>query len=681
MKKIIMFRWLENYLFFLINFILIEVLFILFDGANISISMFRIVAFVNIVALLFSFLTSHFNYKLNKVLNMIFLFLISFYAFIQLGFNNFLGVYASLNSSSQLGAVTDYVREFILSFKWTYYLEFIPFILSLILIIFTKNNLKNDFKENKWWIRTIVFVFLLLASCGIYYGTLKVKFLQNRFQTVSNLDLFKYPDPPTMAVRQLGILAFGVSDVKNYLVPTVLSEEIIEYKKQVQEVTDYSRVIDDTIMENIIANEKNENYNSINKYFISQSITPKNDMTGVFEGKNLIIIMMESVSDIFINEEYYPNFYKLYSQGWHWENNYSPRNSCSTGNNELSALISQYSIYNSCTANYYKNNKYFESLFNLFNNAGYYTTSYHNYTDSYYYRNTIHPNLGSQKFYDVRALKIPYQSYYRDWSSDADLMAKYLEIMDTFEEGKPFMSWITTVSSHQPYSVSSILGDKYLSDFKDTGYPWDLRRYMSKLKELDKGLGILIDGLEERGMLEDTVIVLYGDHYPYGLSKNTISKVLTYNLNDYEIERVPFVIYNSGQPQQINTQYTSYMNILPTVANLFNLDYDPRFYMGHDLFDADYENKVVFADGSWKNDKVYYNAANGKLTVYEEGAYTDEEVMNITQKIRDQINISNKAIKINYFNYLDNKRKEYEPVITQTEETQEDTELSWEVID
>ena len=662
MKKIFIKRWFKNYLFLLINFILVEVLFTFIDGSSLSISMTRIVAFNSLLAVIFSFFTSFAGYKLNKVLNAIIVFIVSFYAFIQLGFNNFLGVYASLNTSTQLGAVTDYIREFLLSFKWTYYLELIPFVLSVIFLIVIKSNLKNDFKERKLILRILLFIILTGASVGIYYGTLKAKFLQNKFQTISDIDLFTYPDPPTMAVRQLGITAFGITDVKNYFVPAKVAEqEITEYKKKKQVKNDYTREIDDRAMEAVIANEKNSNLNSMNKYFISQDITPKNKLTGEFEGKNLIIIMMESANDIFINEEYFPNFYKLYNEGWHWKNNYSPRNSCSTGNNELSGLISQYSIYNFCTANYYKRNTYFISLFNLFNNAGYYTTSYHNYTDSYYARRIIHPNLGSQKFYDVRALKIPYQGYYRDWSSDADLMDAYLKIVDTFEEGKPFMSWITTVSGHQPYSVSSILGDKYLNDFRSTGYPTDIKRYMSKLKELDKGLGILLDGLEERGILDDTVIVLYGDHYPYGISKNHISKVLDYNLDDYEVERVPFIIYNSAEMPQERTEYTSYMNILPTLANLFNLDYDPRYYMGHDLFDKDYENKVVFADGSWKNDKVYYNAANGKLKVYEEGAYTDEEIMKITQTIRDQINISNKAIKNNYFEYLGKKLEQYAP--------------------
>ena len=83
--------------------------------------------------------------------------------------------------------------------------------------------------------------------------------------------------------------------------------------------------------------------------------------------------MIESGSNIMINEKYYPNLYTLYNEGWTWENAYSPRNACSTGNNEMSGMVSLYTINNVCTANRYRNNKYPESLFNLFTKAGYTT--------------------------------------------------------------------------------------------------------------------------------------------------------------------------------------------------------------------------------------------------------------------------------------------------------------------
>ena len=90
-------------------------------------------------------------------------------------------------------------------------------------------------------------------------------------------------------------------------------------------------------------------------------------LMALFKDKNLIVVMMESVNDVIYNEEYFPNFYKLATEGWYFENNYSPRNSCATGNNEFSAMTGLYSIYNSCTSNVYVKNTYYEAIFNLFN--------------------------------------------------------------------------------------------------------------------------------------------------------------------------------------------------------------------------------------------------------------------------------------------------------------------------
>ena len=125
--------------------------------------------------------------------------------------------------------------------------------------------------------------------------------------------------------------------------------------------------------------------------------------------------------------------YKLYSEGWAWENSYSPRNSCSTGNNEMSGMVSLYTINSSCTANMYKKNVYPHAIFNLFKKDGYTTSSYHNYTEQYYARKTIHPNMGSDKYYGVQDLGISYSNVYHEWPSDVDLIEKVLEF---YEDGK-----------------------------------------------------------------------------------------------------------------------------------------------------------------------------------------------------------------------------------------------------
>ena len=597
-------------------------------------------------------------------------FLTNFYGYLQLGFNNFLGVYMSFGTSSQLGAVVDYIKDFLHSIKALYYTNFIPFLFILAYLIFIEKKLYNkdrtkiskEHKKYKLYMKTLNFVGTSLVLISAYYLTITLKFMQNDLQLTSNKDLIVNPSVPSTAIQEFGTTMFCLGDIRITLFP--MDEQLnYSYNKKANNTVnlpeDKVRVIDDASWENVIANEKNSTYNTLNNYFISQPITNKNDYTGMFKDKNVIVIMMESISDIFIDPELFPNFYKMYSEGWHWENNYSPRNSCATGNNEMSGMLSLYTINNNCTANTYKNNTYYESIFNLFNNAGYRTTSMHDYTEAYYYRSTIHRNMGSGKYYGVRDLGISYSNEYVNWASDEDFMVKAVDILKSTDDGRPFMTWLTTVSAHQPYSASSILGDKYLDQFSNLNYPRELKRYLSKAKVTDDGLGALLKGLEEQGILDDTVIILYGDHYPYGMKKSVISNILKYDLNDYEVERVPFVIYTPGMEAKTFSEYTSYINIVPTIANLFDLNYDPRLYMGQDLLSDEYESMVVFADGSWKNERAYYNASTGAIKNFTDNPYSNEEIKAINEKVSYKMKMSSLAIKNNYFRYLENALEKY----------------------
>lgn len=653
----------DSYLFNLIFVTLItfaiEVIFRLISKFEIiSYSTLRIFISTLILAIIVTFLSNLTPKKwMKNTINLIYILIYSIYAYVQLGFINYLGVYISFNTSSQLGAVKDYIGDYLESFKLIFNLVLIPFIISLVVIILTR---KMEYKKTKVNIKHLILVIVLLCAIGEYYATLTVPFMQNKIQIKSNKKLFLTPDVPTVAVNQFGITVFGLLDLKSFVFPSDIEVESVEdsLETAVQENKKVSREVSPYLVE-FANSETNKKYKELNTYFASRKVTDYNDYTGVFEGKNVVVVLLESVNDAIIDENNFPNFYKMYKEGWHWINNYSPRNSCATGNNEFSAMTSLYSIYNNCTSNVYKNNTYFESIFGLFNDAGYRTNSFHNFVEWYYYRSTIHPNMGSGKYYGARELGIKTSSNYGEWPSDVELMDKAFDIILSGDNNKPFMTFITTVTSHQPYSNSSTYGDKYKKEFTSQGYSNSVSRYLSKLKVVDEALGVMLEKLDNAGVLEDTVIVLLADHYPYGLKKDYVKEMIDYDLSDYDIEKTPFVIYNPDMNSEEHTEYNSYINLVPTLANLMNLKYDPRLYIGTDLFSKDYESRVVFADGSWKNEIAYYNASTSKLKYYGEKEYTDEEILKINTTIDKQISMSSKAIKNNYFNYLEKKIKEY----------------------
>lgn len=653
MKKLFCNTFFKTYLILLINMVFIEVIFKLVSSSNIfTFSTLRIFIGINILSLILSFLLDFGNNITRKIGTSFIVLVTSIYSCLQAGFYNFLGVYMSFQTSSQLGAVLDYIREFLLSFQWFYFLTLLPFVLLIIYYLFFDHL---DIKKTNHWISSFISIGMSAILSVMYYVSITLGIFQNNFQTIDNKELFITASNPSISIQEFGTIGYALIDFRAMIFPVTIEENYEEIgNNKDTPLNEDSRVIDDQAWEELIKNENDDVLNSLNKYFINRGITEKNEYTGMFENKNLIVIMMESVNDIFLNPQYFPNFNKLVNEGWYWENNYSPRNSCATMNNEFSGLTSLYSIYNTCTASKYKKNTYYESMFNLFNNHNYTTFSAHNYTEAYYPRKTIHRNMGSMQYYGVDKLGIKYSNEYRNWSNDDEFMEAILKILDDKNlTNKNFMTWLTTVSSHQPYSVSSTQGDMYYDMTSGTNYPTDVRRYMSKLKILDDGLGILLNGLESRGILDDTVIVLYGDHYPYGISTNNLNKVLDYDTSEYlNAERVPFVIYNSQMTSRVFSDYTFYINILPTLANLFNLQYDPRLYLGQDLLDDDYQSLVVFADGSWKNEKAFYNAAKSKITYFSSDEYSPEEIKKINEDINQKINISTRVIKNNYFSYL-----------------------------
>ncbi len=672
MKKIFNNKFFIDFIFLYIPLFLVEIIFRLVSGYTLlDLSLLRIGVGLFVITEIITYLLNFCKNVVTRVIQLIIICAASIYACAQLGFYNFLGMYISVQESSQLGAVTDYIKDFVSSFKWTYFLPLVVIVLYLVPTIIFRNRLKTlkqlSFKNN-----TLVSALIIVLSAFIYYGTLTMKAFNDKYQTTSNKDLFLTVSNTTNSITKFGSSTFALLDIRQKFFPITVEETFVSsvnnnnyYKNNESDLYEQIEGISDSEWKQIVAATEKKDYKSLNEYFMSLPKEYQNEYTGMFEGKNVIFILMESVNDIIVEyPEYYPNFAKILEHSFYFKNNYSPRNACATLNNEFSGMTSLYSVSKVCTGKEYINNTYFQSVFNLYNEQNYVTFSAHDYTEAYYPRKKFHTNMGSGEYYGVQKLKISYSNEYINWANDDEFLAKVNEIIKEKRAGnQKFMTWLTTVSSHQPYSVSSIQGDKYYSMTKGKGIPEDVRRFMSKLKIVDNALGVLLEGLEEQGILNDTVIVLYGDHYPYGISTNHLNKVLSYDTaEDKNAERVPLAIYNPAIEGKVFEQYTTYVNILPTIANLFNLDYDPRLMLGNDMLSKNYESLVVFADGSWKNENAYYDASSRKVKYYND-EYTEEDTIMITKNVSTKLKVSTKAIETNYFNYLND-------ILSKVEKTQ-----------
>ena len=646
-----------NKLFFIVETIyifLVEIVVKIILG-NLSFSwiLFRILLSSAIISAIITLITSNINRKVRKAIIALINTFITIYAWLQAGFMDFLGAFMSMGNAEQGTKITQYIVDFLGSYKWTTHLIYVPLVLMILYLIFekriTRDGYNNKVIYSKKNILKIGVAFII--SCLLYYSTLTISFMQSKYQTIPNKALFKYAYNPSTAIKNFGSTVYFLIDAKGTLFGG--EEEIYSTYDERIAFHSTSRNIDDTRWKKIIEQETSENYKTLHNYYINRDIPDTNEYTGKFKDKNLIMIMMESIPQAVFNKDlevYFPTLHKLYNEGITAVNNYSPKNNCATGESELTSQISLYTIETTCTVNSYRNNVYPEALLQMMKNNDYYTSSYHDYTDHYYYRNTFEYNLGATDYFGVEALDIPYSTQYKEWPSDLALIQK---AVPHFISKDKFASYMVTVTAHTPYIYSSEFGDLYLSLFEGTNYSMATKRYLSKVKVLDTALEELLKELEVAGKLDDTVIVLFGDHYPYALADDEFQSLADYDINEnQETDRTPFIIYNSATDAEKITKVTTPLDYTPTLLNLFGIEYDPRLYMGDDIF-SDYDDYAVFPDNSWQSREGFYSSTKGLFIPKNDDINMDDEtIISRNEEINVMRNMSALAIKSNYFNYL-----------------------------
>lgn len=652
MKKKHLKKYFSIFIIIFLSLLFIEVSFKVIAFHKIGIEIIRIILFDLFYSLIFAFVLQFFKSVLAKIFIVLISFIYGLYGLLQLTFNNLIGNYMSLSAStnSGLARVQSQIKEFISCIKLEYLILLLPFIFLIVFFIIKRRK----YEHRKVTLKSIIIKLLIIIIVYILgYLTLIIPFFQNKKQIKSNLQLYKSPTLIELSLKQFGLVKFLERDIIHMfsgddsyeLVIDKKTKKVKKTKKDEEVVIDYQRHIDDTSWQEKIENETNQTIKGVHEYFINQDITDKNEYTGKFEGKNLVYIMIEAFDIMAINEELTPTLYKLKTEGWYFDNYYAPIYSCATGESEY---ISETSIIPSstvCTPNSYLNNDYTNSVFNLFNNSDYYTSSYHNWKDEFYDRTRLHKNMGSQLYLDHDPLNI---INHTGWPSDLELFQNSLEY---YIDKDKFFTFVITSSTHFPYDYDTYLTQKYWDRVKDLPYTSNVKRYIAKAMELDAGLEYLMNSLQEKGKLDDTVFVLFGDHHPLKMSYSEINSASSYDrLDNHNIDKLPFIIYNSATEPKVISKTASTFDILPTIANLFNLNYDPRDYMGIDLF-SDADSIVIFNNGSWITDKCIYNAVSGSVVNLTEEEVTDEYIQTINKIVNDKFYISDKVLTQNYFKY------------------------------
>lgn len=368
-------------------------------------------------------------------------------------------------------------------------------------------------------------------------------------------------------------------------------------------------------------------------------------MTGAFAGKNLILIMMESMDDWLVTPEYMPNLYRMEQEGVYFRNYYAPIFlAAATFNSEFTAntgmIAPEYQVRNS----YYAEHALPYSLANLFRDAGYRARSYHAANPNIYNRGQIHLNFGYESYNDYGDLGMD------DYMLDSQLLRGYDQIVSD----EPFFSFIITYSGHGPYteeqdtiSAPHLARARAVIDYSTVPYTTEAQkeeytRAVAQAMETDAFIGGLRERLEADGHAEDTVLVLFTDHYCKYFSDAELISAIKGETDRNMLSNVPFVIWTEGITPQVSEKYVSTMDIAPTIVDLFSLDADLRYYIGNDMFGQD-GGVVYFRNYAWYDGKTYDTGND---------ASTNPAVLAMRRQVREQLDVSQDTFRYDYFAYL-----------------------------
>ena len=410
------------------------------------------------------------------------------------------------------------------------------------------------------------------------------------------------------------------------------------------------------------ARRQEQETKNISNYFANRkSDTTPNEMMGLFEGKNVILVLMESMDDWAFGENT-PTLNKLMAEGINFTNMYTPGyGSVRTFNSEFCANTGMFLSSKGGYAFDYVTNNYSQSLANLLRREGYSALTYHYNSPGFYSRGVFSPAMGYEKY-------ISYEDYVDSPEDDRLYDDQFLfdneELSESFfREGKK-LNFIITRSAHLSYVYNEVLSYWGLQKYPEyrglTGNEEEDCMYL-KARLVDDMFARLLKELEAHGELQNTVIVAFTDHYSYGVKDQDLVMERSGVSDPLLVEKTPFFIWSADGPGMTVEKTVNTSDILPTVLNLLGIP-DTRNYLGRDAFDSHYPGYAVFPDGSWITQGVAYSAERGVVMNTTGRDVTQDYIDSMSETAMEYINISNLLLDTDYYKRYD--QRSYTPAQT-----------------
>lgn len=559
-------------------------------------------------------------------------------------YNNFLSFtsFSLLKTSLQLGGVTDAVFENVIELKDFVYLW------SLFAMIYVNHMLKKKkyyqevAKLEVGKVRALNTLVVGLIFMGFFVSTLNSTDI-SRLSKQWNREYL---------VMKFGIYSYQIND----LFTTVKSQlnPLFGYDKNAKVFRDYY-------------NER-DNEQKTNEY------------TNIFKGKNVLFIHTESTQKFaldlsFNGQEVAPTLNRLAKEGLYFSNFYSQESVGTSSDSEFTLNTSLMPASSGTVFISYYDREYV-SIPNLLKNMGYYTFSMHGNNGTFWNRVSAHKSLGYENYYYYTKDFTIDETIGLGLSDKSFLRQAVPKIVDISSKNQNFMGTLILLTNHTPFSdieghTEYEVNYKYQKLNEETGQQEEvispylegtkMGNYLKSVHYEDEALEQFINDMDAAGLLEDTVLVFYGDHdaklkpsefdrlYNYDYETNSIKskddptyKEIDYY--DYEINRkVPLIIWSKNQKLQkeITTVMGMY-DVLPTVGNMFG--FSSPYALGHDVFSTK-DNVVVFPDGNWLTDKMYYSQSKGEGKLLNPDDTVSIDYINKYNQIsEDYIAVSNSII-------------------------------------
>lgn len=636
----------KNYIINLITILYLEIAYhlLVFNNLNLKETIY-ITLFTLINTLIIDILCNLFNKNINKYINLIlniFLIILFITYFMNYKFyGNTLSIYSIFHGGQVFGFMDAIIRMIKNNI-----LGIILLILPIIpQILFIKKRTYKEFNLKEMIIKSTTLIILFIITL------LSLNINNNEIYSAYNLYFNKHV--PNQTAQTFGILTTLRLDLKRTITNfEEQSIEITENNKELNNKKEYNKL--DFNFEELANLEDNQTIKEIHTYMANQIPSEKNEYTGIFKGKNLISITAEAFSPIAVNEELTPTLYKLVNSSFKFTNFYTPVYYVSTSDGEyvtLNSLLPKESVWSFSKSS----NNYLPYAYgNVFNNLGYSTYAFHDGTYKYYNRHLSHPNMGYTTYMACgNGLEKIAGMHCSKWpQSDLEMINA---TFDMYKDEEQFMVYYMTISGHLEYNfMGNNMSYKNKETVKDLEYSEAIKAYIAAQIELDKALEELINKLEENNILDDTVIVLSADHYPYGLTTEQMKEIMNIEDEKFDIHQNNLIIYNSKLTKTVEVnKIGESLDILPTILNLFGIEYDSRLLMGTDLL-SNSDGIVIFNDRSWITEKGKYNAATKKFTPYTDNI-DDNYVEEINKIVYNKYVVSKNILDTDYYRILFNQ--------------------------